>query len=59
MDIFKDQIPYRKIQENDKRKIEIYKQNGVDLISVPYFRKGDRAFIMERLQALGEKISTC
>lgn len=50
--IFPNQLPYEEIQENDLKKIEICKRNGVDLIQVPYTEKGDRDYILFKLHEL-------
>lgn len=55
MNIFENQLPFQRIQDNDRRKSEICKDNGVDLISVPYFHKGSYSFIVDQLRQLGRE----
>ena len=53
--IFPDQEPPEKIQKKDAKKFKICKKNGVDLIQVPYKQKGNRNYIISRLQELGRE----
>ena len=50
--VFPGQDPPEKIQERDLKKLEMCKRNGVDLIQIPYKFKGDRSYIVSKLQEL-------
>jgi hypothetical protein len=53
--VFPGQDPPEEIQERDLKKLEICKMNDVDLIQISYKFKGDRSYIISKLQELGRE----